>query len=270
VKIVTEKVSTLVNVLKMIHSVDSDCFIIINENELVIGAMESNQVSSTFVKIKKEFFTEFEFNPEEDEDMFVVHSLILKKVFGKINDTSTVFVEISNKKNEGLFKVSTSGVINKKYTLPLIAESRTAKLNAIKSFSQGIGKLKEKLEVSFEMDLKVFNESVDGTDILLSSDDYSVFINMLNGKFSISVDSVGGTGGLMDFTMAKYETPDGSSRYSFERLKKYGLTLDSFNKKGDFKFIVSFKKDYPIIMETSQSDFNLIFVIAPRLDNNNE
>ena len=116
---------------------------------------------------------------------------------------------------------------------------------------------------SLEFSCKVEISSPDLFDAIedcgVVADSCSFSVN--EGKFSIEAKGLNSTKSEFSGDEAKIEGEKGKGKYSLEYLQKFVRAC-----KLSEKAIINFADDYPLKLEFPESNFNLAFVLAPRVE----
>ncbi len=226
--------------IAIINELVTEVKIKINKDGLSITALDPASVALVDLHIPAKFFSEFDINGEE---IIGVNLDDLKQVLKRLSKSSSLVIE----KTDNLLHLKASDTGKRSFALALInVEAEEKKLPEF-DFTSVI-----------EMNADMLSEAIDDAAIVADSCSFetsdTAFIieargslNKMRAEFSDEVSLL--------------KAGNDKAKYSIEYLQKFMKAT----KIAD-KVRISFKTDHPLSLKFEQDGFALVFVLAPRME----
>ena len=229
----------LAKAVDIISELVTEVRINVNEFGMSITAMDPANISMVNFKIPKSSFSQF----EVEKEVLGVNLDNLKQILRRCGSGSSLIIE----KKENLLSIHIQDRIKRNFTLNLIEiESEERDLPELE-FSSVV-------EIS-SVDLV---NSVEDCNVVADSCSFII----KDGKFIIEAKSLNSAMSEFSGDEAKIEAENCKAKYSLEYLQKFlkGAKLCE-------KIILNFAEDHPLKIEFKNSEMELIFILAPRVEN---
>ena len=226
-------------VIEIISELVTEVRIKVNESGMSITAMDPANVAMVNFKIPKSAFSQF----ESGEEVLGVNLDNLKQILKRCSSSSSLSME----KKDNLLSIQIQDRIKRNFTLNLIEiESEDKNLPDLQFSSL--------VEIS-SVDLI---NSID--DCRVVADSCSFIIK--DGKFVIEAKSLNSAMSEFSGDEAKIEAENCKAKYSLEYLQKFmkGAKLCE-------KITLHFAEDHPLKIDFKNSEIELVFILAPRVEN---
>lgn len=242
-KIKLENPSLLAKVVDIISELVTEVRIKVNEEGMSITAMDPANVSMVNFIISKSAFSQF----EVEKDVLGINLENLKQILRRCGAGSSLILE----KEENMLKIEIYDKIKRKFTLNLISID-----------SEEINFKEKTSNMNFSSTVEVSSENLVSSieDCAVVADACSFIIE--SGKFIIEAKSLNSARIEFSETEAKISAENCRSKYSLEYLQKFmkGTKICS-------KTLLHFSEDHPLKIDFKEKDFELSFVLAPRIEN---
>jgi proliferating cell nuclear antigen len=211
----------------------------VNEFGLSLTALDPANVAMVNFKLPKSAFSEF----ESGNEVLGVNLDNLKKILKRCGKTSSLIIE----KNENMLDIKIEDKIKRSFSLCLIEV-------------EGDDREMPKLEycTRIELDSQDLIDAIEDTAVI--SDACSFIVS--DGKFIIESKEINSARAEFSPESISIQAEDCSSRYSLDYLQKFMKAA-----KISEKTKISFASNHPLRLDFGQSTFNLSFVLAPRVEN---
>lgn len=209
------------------------------EHGLSIVAIDPANVALVSFKIPASSFSAF----EASNETIGISLDSLKNVLRRVSSGSSLVM----KTEDNFLKVEIHDKITRDFSLALIEIESEEKQVPSLEFSSKI-----------EMNSVDFSEAVE--DCAIVADSCSFILK--EGKFVIEAKGLNSARNEFSGDEAKIEGSNGKSRYSLEYLQKFVKGAKIADKAG-----INFSDDYPLKLEFKTSAVELVFVLAPRVEN---
>lgn len=229
----------LSDVVSIISELVTEVKIKVNSDGLGIIAIDPANVALVSFLLPKNTFSAFEVNNEE---ILGVNLDNLKNVLRRSSLGSNLILQTQ----DNTLKIEIHDKIKRVFNLALINIEQ-----------------EEKTMPSLEFNCKVQMSSIDLSDAIedcvVVADSCS--FSLQEGRFVIDAKGLNSTKSEFSGDEAKIEGEKGKGKYSLEYMQK-------FVKAGKLtdKVIINFADDYPLKLEFPGDNFNLAFVLAPRVE----
>ena len=234
-----ENPMSFAKVIEIISELVTEVRIKVNEFGMSITAMDPANVAMVNFKIPKSAFSQF----ESGEEVLGINLDNLKQVLKRCNASSALTME----KKENLLNIQIQDRIKRNFTLSLIdIEAEDKKLPDLEFSSL--------IEIS-SIDLV---NSID--DCAVVADSCSFIVK--DGKFIIKAKSLNSAMSEFSGDEAKIEAENCKAKYSLEYLQKFMK-----GSKICEKITLHFAEDHPLKIDFKNSDIELVFILAPRVEN---
>jgi len=231
----------LTDAINIISELVQEVRIKVNKHGLSITAIDPANVALVMFKIPESAFSDFNVG---DEDLGV-NLLDLKSILGRASAGSKLIIQ----KEENKLKIEILGKVKRTFGLSLIKIDAEEKQSPSLEFSS-------KVEISSD----ALAESIDDASIVADSctiqtlKDPATFIIEAKGPLNSS---------RVDFSGDECKiSGKESAKYSLEYLQKFMK-----GKKLTDKVLLQFATDYPCKLDFKASNFELAFILAPRVEN---
>ena len=238
-----ENPSLLAKVVDIISELVTEVRIKISEEGMSITAMDPANVSMVNFKISKGAFSRF----EAEKDVLGINLENLKQIMRRCGSGSSLIFE----KEENLLKIYIQDRIKRKFTLNLIH---------VDSEDINFGEKMSNMNFSSAVEISS-NDLIDSIEDCAVVADACSFI-VESGKFIIEAKSLNSARIEFSESEAKIMAENCRSKYSLEYLQKFmkGAKLCD-------KTTIHFSEDHPLKVDFKGKDFELNFVLAPRIEN---
>jgi proliferating cell nuclear antigen len=235
--------SLLSRVVEIISEIVTEVRIKVGEDGMSVTAMDPANVSMVNFKISKSAFSRF----ESESGVLGINLENLKQILRRCGSGSSLMFE----REENLLKIHIQDRVRRKFTLNLISVDS------------------EEINFGEKMSNMGFSSSVEisSGDLVDSIEDCAVVADACsfiieNGKFVIEAKSLNSSRVEFSENEAKISAESCRAKYSLEYLQKFmkGAKLCE-------KTVVHFAEDHPLKLDFKGKDFELNFVLAPRIEN---
>lgn len=227
------------DVIALISELVTEVRIRVNKEGLSIIAIDPANVALISFKISKENFSSF----ETGEETLGVTLDSLKAVLKRCGIGSSLTMQTE----DNTLKIEINDKVNRIFNLALINIEQEEKTMPSLDFSCRI-----------EMLSPDFSSAIEDCGIVADSCSFSV----KDGKFIIEAKGLNSTKSEFSQDEIKIEGSKGKSKYSIEYMQKFIKAC-----KLAEKVIIHISDDYPLKLEFKDSNFELAFVLAPRVEN---
>ena len=233
----------LTKIIEIIFELVTEVRIKVNEQGMSITAMDPANVSMVNFKISKDAFSQF----ETDDEVLGINLENLKQILKRCGVKSSLTLE----KEENMLKFQIQDRIKRNFTLNLID---------VDSEDIDFDEKTSKMEFSSLVEL-------DSSDLIASIEDCGIVADSCsfiieNGKFIIEAKSLNSARSEFSETEAKMQAENCKAKFSLEYLQKFmkGAKLCE-------KTILHFAEDHPLKVDFKDSNMELNFILAPRVEN---
>jgi proliferating cell nuclear antigen len=233
-----ENPSSLAKVIEIISELVTEVRIKVNENGLSINAIDPANVSMVGFKMPKSAFSSF----ESGKEVLGVNLENLKKILRRCSSGSSLILE----KKENMLNIQIQDKIRRDFNLNLIEiESEDKEMPS--------------LEFSSHVELSS-SDLVSVIEDCAVVDDACSFI-IKDGKFIIEAKNINSARIEFSADEAEIQAENCKARYSLEYLQKFMKAAKVCDKTS-----INFANDHPMKMDFRTSDFELGFILAPRVE----
>ena len=233
----------LTKIIEIIFELVTEVRIKVNEQGMSITAMDPANVAMVIFKISKDAFSQF----ETDDEVLGINLENLKQILKRCGVKSSLTLE----KEENMLKFQIQDRIKRNFTLNLID---------VDSEDIDFDEKTSKMEFSSLVEL-------DSSDLIASIEDCGIVADSCsfiieNGKFIIEAKSLNSARSEFSETEAKMQAENCKAKFSLEYLQKFmkGAKLCE-------KTILHFAEDHPLKVDFKDSNMELNFILAPRVEN---
>lgn len=229
----------LSDVIAIISELVTEVKIKVDKQGLSIVAIDPANVALVAFNIPSTAFSAFEAN----EEVLGVSLDNLKSVLKRCSPGSNLVMQ----SEDNTLKIEIHDKIKRSFSLALINIDTEDKQVPVLDFASKI-----------EMNSVDFLEAIE--DCLIVADACSFLIK--EGKFSIEAKGLNSAKNEFSGDEAKIEGANGKSKYSLEYLQKFTKAC-----KLTEKVRINFSDDYPLRLEFNTANIALVFILAPRVEN---
>lgn len=227
----------LKEVINIICELVTEVRIKVNEEGLSIVAIDPANVALVSFKLPKKIFSQFEI---EEEEIIGISLDNFKAILRRYKGGSIIL-----KTEENTLVIEIQEKIKRSFSLALIN---------IEEEEKNVPKLDFKIKI--EMDSEDFNEAIEDCAVVSES---CSFIAEKN-RFVIEAKGLHSSKAEFSSDFVKIDG-EGKAKYSVEYLQKFIKACKLVDK-----IIINFSTDYPLQLIFSQENFELLFILAPRVD----
>ncbi len=228
------------DIITIISELVTEVRIKVNVEGLSIIAIDPANVALVSFKLPSSSFSSFEVG----EEILGISLDSLKSVLRRCSAGSSLILQTE----DNLLKIEIHDKIKRVFKLALINIDQEEKIMPSLEFSS-------KVEIP-SLDLL---EVIEDCGVVADSCSFSA----LDGKFIIEAKGLNSAKSEFSQDEIKIEG-NGKAKYSLEYLKKFGKAC-----KMTEKALINFADDYPLKLEFKSQDFDLAFVLAPRVEAEN-
>ncbi|MFH1307927.1 MAG: proliferating cell nuclear antigen (pcna) [archaeon] len=233
-----ENNKVLTSIISLISDLVTEVRIKVNTQGLSIIAIDPANVALVSFKLPAKFFSQI----EVDEEVIGVSLDSLKNVLRRCYPESTLVM----KTEDNILQIEIHDKIKRTFSLALIDIESEEKTEPNLEFTSKI-----------EMGSSDFLEAVEDCIVVADACTFSV----LNDKFIIEAKGLNSAKSEFSSDEVRISGENAVSRYSLEYLQKFAKAC----KIADRSYI-NFSDDYPLKLEFKTEQFELTFILAPRVE----
>jgi len=214
----------------------------LGKDGLVLRAMDPANVAMVVMEIKKSAFDEYKIG---EESFIGVNMERFMQVLRRSRKADSIDMKVANGKMELVYK----GKNTRRFSIPLLALESGPRPEPNLSFT-----------VKAELDAKLLKEAIEDASVVSDA------LTLLAANNELRLLAQGNLGDV-ETVMRKGEgleeiemQENARAKYSTEYLGKIAKT-----KLGD-RAALAFKSDYPLMLQFSEPDVAVAFILAPRMD----
>jgi proliferating cell nuclear antigen len=233
----------LTKIVEIIFELVTEVRIKVNDQGMSITAMDPANVSMVNFKISKDAFSQFEVG----EEVLGINLENLKQILKRCSVKSSLTLE----KEENMLKFQISDRVKRNFTLNLID---------VDSEDIDFTEKTSRMEFSSLVEL-------DSADLVSSIEDCGIVADSCafiieDGKFIVEAKSMNSARSEFSESEARMQAENCKAKYSLEYLSKFmkGAKLCE-------KTILHFAEDHPLKIDFKDSNMELNFILAPRVEN---
>jgi len=230
---------TFSDVIGIISELVTEVKIKVDKQGMSIVAIDPANVALVAFNIPSTAFSQF----EASEEVLGISLDSLKMILRRCSPGSNLVMQTE----DNLLKIEIHDKIKRSFSLALINIEAEDKAIPSLDFSS-------KLEISSQD----FLEAVEDCSIVADS----CSLSSKQGKFTIEAKGLNSAKNEFSQDEVKIEGTDSKAKYSLEYLQKFTKAC-----KLSEKMRVNFSEDYPLRLEFSNQQIALVFILAPRVEN---
>ncbi len=216
----------------------------VSKSGLSVIAIDPANVALVMLKLPASAFSQFKLEEENGEELGL-NLADLKSILRRCSNSSSLILE----KQDNLLKLAIHDRVKRAFSLALIEIDAEEKQLPSLEFNSRI-----------EIDASAFSEAVE--DAAIVADACSFITHKKDGLFVIEAKGSLNSAKI-EFTAdeAKLEIADSKAKYSLEYLQKFIKAAKIAEKA-----ILQFSTDYPCRLDFKNQHLEMVFILAPRVE----